>query len=213
MKHTFIDHYAYGNSPVHRLKPAVKLLFTLVFILALLIFSPSHTLSGGQLVFYGAAFLFLCLIVILSDLPPGAILKKVLVIFPFIFVLVLFNLLAGKDPAQAGFFLFRSVLSLLALVLLVATTKFHDLLAVLASWRVPRVICLTLSFMYRYFFLLRDEGEKMTLAFRSRYQGNRAWDKIKLLSLITGMLFIRSYERAERVYAAMVMRGYEEMEG
>ena len=208
MKHAFIDKYSYQDSPIHRVNPAVKMALTLGFILGLLIVSGQFHNQAWLLWLYGGCFGFLLLIIFLSELPFLALIKKVAVILPFILAIVLLNLLAGSDPAQAGLLIIRSLLSILSLVLLISTTKFHEILHVLALWHVPGVIRLTLSFMYRYFFLLIDEAEKMARAFRVRYQGDSIWEKLKLMSVITGMLFIRSYERAERVYYAMVMRGY-----
>ncbi len=208
MRHAFIDKYAYRDSPVHRLNPALKVAFTLGFILTLLILSGQFHDQAWLPWLYWGCFGFLLIIIFLSGLPPLALTRKVAVILPFILAIILLNLLAGSAPAQAGHLIARSLLSILALVILVSTTRFHEILQVLALWRVPRVIRLTLSFMYRYFFLLIDEAEKMARAFRVRYQGNSNWEKLKLMSVITGILFIRSYERAERVYHAMVMRGY-----
>lgn len=181
---------------------------TLGFILGLLIVSGQFHKQAWVLWLYGGCFGFLLLIIFLSGLSFPALIKKVAVILPFILAIVLLNLLAGSDPARAGLLIIRSLLSILSLVLLISTTRFHEILHVLALWHVPGVIRLTLSFMYRYFFLIIDEAEKMVRAFRVRYQGDSIWKKLKLMSVITGMLFIRSYERAERVYYAMVMRGY-----
>ena len=104
----------------------------------------------------------------------------------------------------------KAWLSILALVTLTATTKITDLLRGLEQLRLPRVMVMILSFMYRYIFVLTDEVMRMKQARDSRNfgSGRRLW-QIKTVGGMTGTLFIRSYERGERVYAAMLARGYD----
>ncbi|MCX5999217.1 MAG: energy-coupling factor transporter transmembrane component T, partial [Chloroflexi bacterium] len=68
---------------------------------------------------------------------------------------------------------------------------------------------MTLSFAYRYIFVLVDEAMRMWRARESRSLGRKRLWQIRTLGSMIGILFIRSYERGERVYAAMVSRGYE----
>ena len=73
----------------------------------------------------------------------------------------------------------------------------------------PRVMIMILSFMYRYIFVLVDEVMRMRQARDSRnFGGSRLWH-LKTIGNMTGTLFIRSYERGERVYAAMLARGFD----
>ena len=65
-----------------------------------------------------------------------------------------------------------------------------------------------LAFLYRYFFVLIDEMEQMHLAVKARAAGSGNKAMIRALSGLLGMLFIRSYERSERIYMAMQLRGY-----
>ncbi|OGN99496.1 MAG: hypothetical protein A2Y90_02645 [Chloroflexi bacterium RBG_13_52_12] len=84
-----------------------------------------------------------------------------------------------------------------------------DLLRGMEQLRLPRVMVMILSFMYRYIFILMDEVLRMKQARDSRsFGGSRLW-QIKTVGKMAGTLFIRSYERGERVYAAMAARGYD----
>jgi cobalt/nickel transport system permease protein len=103
----------------------------------------------------------------------------------------------------------RSWLSILSLVLLTSTTSFASLLKGLEQLRMPRVMVMLLSFMYRYIFLLTDEVMRMKQARDSRNFGGKRLRQISTVGNMIGTLFIRSYERGERVYTAMVSRGFD----
>jgi cobalt/nickel transport system permease protein len=103
----------------------------------------------------------------------------------------------------------KAWLSTLYLILLSSTIRFPDLLKALEKLKMPHIIILTLSFMYRYIFVFQDEALRMKRArdARSR-EGNVFWH-INSLGSIIGSLFIRAYERGERVYKAMLARGFD----
>ena len=100
----------------------------------------------------------------------------------------------------------NSFLIVFALILLVETTKFHDLLKGISRLGVPHIFLLLLSFIYRYFFVLIDEAERMLRAAKLRTFRKLS---LKTMGKILGVLFIRSYERSERIYYAMCSRGFD----
>ena len=117
----------------------------------------------------------------------------------------------GYLQRSSGFWniLVKAWLSILSLILLTSTTKLSNLLKGLEQLRLPRVMVMILSFMYRYLFVLVDEVMRMRQARDSRnFGGGRLW-QIRTIGNMIGTLFIRSYERGERVYAAMVARGFD----
>jgi cobalt/nickel transport system permease protein len=73
----------------------------------------------------------------------------------------------------------------------------------------PRVMTMILSFMYRYLFVLVDEVMRLKQARDSRSFGGSRWWQLRVIGNMVGTLFIRSYERGERVYAAMLARGFD----
>ncbi len=151
----------------------------------------------------------------------------------------LFTLAVGRWRATAtdagllalGAVLARSWLSVLAAGLLTATTPFTDLLAALQGLGLPRLLAALMSFMYRYVFVLADEAERLARArtarsgvalclasagddagglpaLHARAGGSLAW-RAHVLGGMIGNLFVRSYERSERIYQAMLARGFD----
>ena len=102
----------------------------------------------------------------------------------------------------------KSTISVLAVILLSSTTPFPELLRGMEKMRIPHMFTTLLSFMYRYIFVLIDEMQRMRRARDSRgWKGKWIW-QAKVIGHMIASLFIRSYERGERVYAAMLARGY-----
>jgi cobalt/nickel transport system permease protein len=108
-----------------------------------------------------------------------------------------------------------SWLSVQVALLLAFTTPFHDLIDGLRGLRLPRILVAIVSFMYRYMAVLGDESSRMTRArdARSAGEGPGTGGSIRWRATVTGRmvgsLFLRAYERSERIYAAMQARGFE----
>jgi len=108
-----------------------------------------------------------------------------------------------------------SWLSVQVALLLAFTTPFHDLVDALRELRLPRILISIISFMYRYLAVLTDEGSRMLRArdARSALGDGRGGGSIRWRATVTGRmvgsLFLRAYERSERIYAAMQARGFE----
>jgi cobalt/nickel transport system permease protein len=109
-----------------------------------------------------------------------------------------------------------SWLSVQVALLLAFTTPFHDLIDALRELRLPRILISIISFMYRYLAVLADEGSRMLRARDARSAGARdgkGGGSIRWRATVTGRmvgsLFLRAYERSERIYAAMQARGFE----
>jgi cobalt/nickel transport system permease protein len=108
-----------------------------------------------------------------------------------------------------------SWLSVQVALLLAFTTPFHDLVDALRELRLPQILVSIISFMYRYIAVLTDEGSRMLRArdARSAVGEGRGGGSIRWRATVTGRmvgsLFLRAYERSERIYAAMQARGFE----
>ena len=110
----------------------------------------------------------------------------------------------------------RSWLSVQVAILLVSTTPFPDLLHALRHLHVPAILVSVISFMYRYLFVLSDEAIRLLRARQARSArlpgrpsgGPLAW-RAQVVGGMAGQLFIRSLERSDRVYQAMLSRGYQ----
>jgi len=220
VKHSFLDRYSDLGSFIHKLDPRTKIITTFAFILMVVLTPPQRWQAFA---FY---FALIAGLVLLSKIPPLYVLKRSLVIVPFVLFIAIFipflkpgevagsyNIWAWQVSYSGLIILWNVVikawLSILTLIVLSATTKFSELLKGLEQLRLPKVMVMILSFMYRYIFVLVEEVIRMKQARDSRsFGGKRTW-QLKTIGNMVGTLFLRSYERGERVYGAMVARGFE----
>lgn len=221
------DRYHERESFMHHLDPRVKVVITVIFIIS------NALLPDGAWFAFGLAWLFLLLANFFSKLGLVYTLKRSLIALPFAFIAitVLFSI-PGKpifsfhlfmwNPiiTDAGLLRFvsiliRSWLSVQLAILLVATTRFPDLIHALEHLRVPAILTTIIAFLYRYLFVLTDEVFRLIRARESRSAaapgkrvgGGVLW-RAKVAGNMAGQLFLRSYERSDRIYQAMVARGY-----
>jgi cobalt/nickel transport system permease protein len=221
MKHSFVDQYSGLDSFVHRLDPRTKLLGSLAFVLAVVLTQPGN---------WRLFAVYLCVIaglVWLSRLPLKYVLKRSLVIFPFVVMIAVFVPFFKQGHEAASYdigawhiavtyeglavlvnVVVKSWLSILCLIVLSSSTKFEQLLQGMSGLKVPQVFVQITSFMYRYMFVIADQAMRMQMARDSRNFGMKRSNIFRTMGNMIGMLFIRSYERAERIYAAMLSRGY-----
>lgn len=203
MRHDFLDRYSRLNSPVHRVSPAAKLLIAL----SLIVLTVLVPLAAP--VYFVALGIFLVGVAVLSKVPVGFLARRLIFLEPFVLgvaVLAIFQPGGGKIFATI---LIKSTLCLFTIILLSNTTPFAGLLRVLRAARVPALLITTLALMYRYLFVLVDELERMQRARASRTFQRRRLALWKSFGTVIGQLFVRSTERAERIYAAMCARGWK----
>lgn len=172
-------------------------------------------------------------VVVVSQLEMGFVQRRAAVVFPFALaaVTVAFStpgrsLLAvpvlGWDLTltDAGLIrfvsiVFKSWLSVQMAVVLTASTPFPDLLRAMRSLRLPQILVATVGFAYRYIFVIGDEALRLMRArtARSGVRDGRGGGSVFWRARVTGgmaaSLFLRSIERSERIYDAMVARGYD----
>ena len=221
------DRFHESVSFIHRLDPRVKVSVTLAFILS------NALLPDGAWIAFACSWLFLFLVNMLSDLGFAYSLKRSFVALPFalIAITVLFSvpgnaltsfhfLFWDLTITDAGFLRFisiviRSWLSVQMAIMLVATTRFPDIVHALEHLRVPSILTTIIAFLYRYLFVLADEVFRLLRARESRsasVAGSRSGGSVvwraRVAGNMAGQLFIRSYERSDRVYNAMLSRGY-----
>jgi cobalt/nickel transport system permease protein len=222
-----LDLYQNEESLIHRQDPRVKLVITLAVIVAV------TALPRGAWISYLLCLLYVAVVAGLSHVRPSLILKRSLVAIPFaLAALTLVFTIDGTPLAsltlghwslsltREGMVAFVSILikawlSVLAATLLVTTTTFPSLAAATRWLRVPKVIVSVVSFMYRYIFVIADEALRLFRAREARSANPRGkptgsirW-RATVLGGMIGSLFIRSYERSERIYAAMLSRGFD----
>ncbi len=227
MHANLFDRYRAVDSPLHRLDARVKVLAGVGFILS------NALLPDGAWAAFALAWALLLLGNRFSRLGLGFTLRRSFVALPFALAAVsaLFSP-AGQPlavwrigpwrltPTDLGLvrflsILLRSWLSVQAAILLTATTPFPDLIHALEHLRLPRALTAVIAFLYRYLFVLGDEALRLLRARQARSAastgrrggGTLAW-RARTTGHMAGQLFLRSYERADRIYQAMLSRGY-----
>ena len=204
MKLHLLEHrHAQLNTIIHRAPAELKLAGGLVLI-ALTVLIPATI--PGWLAF---AFTFLALVIAVSRIPPMFLLKRLLLLAPFVLGVVALNAFRPEHRAQWPWLMGRSTVCLLTVILVSNTTPFSEVLRVLRRIRVPALLITTMALMHRYLFVLVDEAQRMSRARASRtFTVGRRW-QWPVLATVAGQLFIRASERAERIYAAMCARGFK----
>ena len=221
MRHAFLDHHSTVESPIHHLDARAKIIVFFSFILVGVSSPPASFL------FFAILAMALISIALLARLPIGHLLKKALVILPFLFVVTIsipfmkkdavgggYNLgLGGLTVSQSGLWILwnvviKSFLGVFAIILLYSTTSFSQLIKGMERLRFPKIFTMLFSFMYRYSFILIDEIQRMKRARDSRCFGGRWSWQLRTIGHMVGTLFLRSFHRGERVYLAMLSRGY-----
>lgn len=223
MEHSFLDKYSNINSPIHGLNAKSKIITLLLLLIISVSTKPTSYLA---FIIYGSVILTLILI---SKVPFKYVLKKSLIVIPFAVMVAIFIPFLKKDAtgvgisiglgssitvSYSGLIIFLSVIiksyiGVLTVILLSSTTSFPNLLRGFEELKFPKFIVMLASFTYRYLFVLADEVIKMKRARDSRSFGGRWLWHVKTIGHMIGTLFLRSYERGERIYIAMVSRGYE----
>lgn len=202
------------NTIIHKIHPMIKIIVTIVYIVCLLM-KNRYDLFGL------AVFLFYPIIVMaLAEIPYKMIFKRTLVTLPFVFFAGIGSLIFDREEVilasgvvvttgVLAFFVLhvRTILSVSAVLLLVSTTKFSDLTEQLGRMHVPTFMIHLMEMIYRYITVLVEEASVMMTAYRLRNPQYK-YPHIKHMGTFVGHLFLRSMDRAERIYCAMKCRGY-----
>ncbi|MGW7299175.1 cobalt ECF transporter T component CbiQ [Streptomyces sp. NPDC054829] len=207
--------YRHGHSPVYGLPPHTKLAATFAFVVVV-VSTPREAMWA-----FGLYAALLAGVAYHARVPAGFLLKRLLIEVPFVAFAVLMPFVAegervdvlGMSLSVSGLWgawnvLAKGTLGVAASVLLAATTELRELLLGLERLKLPPLLVQIASFMIRYGDVITDEMRRMRIARESRgfeARGVRHWG---VLAKSAGALFIRSYERGERVHLAMVSRGY-----
>jgi len=221
------DQYRRRDSIVHRLDPRTKIVIALALILAIAL-TPAGAFGA-----YGLLYLYLLLAVLAARVELPYVIKRSFIAIPFALaavtlpftvpgeILTTLPILGGITISVEGTIRFVSILlkswiSVQVAILLVASTPFPELMWGLRALHVPATLVAIVSFAYRYLFVLSDEALRMMQARAARsavIDGRRGGGSLlwrgKVTGRMVGSLMLRSMERSERIYNAMVARGYQ----
>jgi cobalt/nickel transport system permease protein len=205
----------HGHSAIHRAAPHHKLV-ALVGFMVVVVATPREQYAAF------AGYLALIAIVIgVSRVPITYLTKRLVIEVPFVVFALLLPLVAtgpqievfGLGLSEAGLLaawgmLAKGTLGVLASLTLAATTESDQILRGLRRLRFPGLLVQIMGFMIRYLDVVTRELAQMLTAIRSRGCDPRSPRHWPTLARSLGALFIRSYERGERVHLAMLSRGY-----
>jgi cobalt/nickel transport system permease protein len=189
-----------GDSFVHRLDPRVKLILLLALVISIALFRAPSLLQLGVIL------LLLITAAFSAALPVWRILRRSLVVVPFVGLFSMFVFLSG-DGRHAWYILAKSYLSALSVLVTMSATPFPELIAAARFFRIPCFVLQVSELIYRYLFVLATEAAAMQVAFRAR-SGGRGARALLASSGMVAVLFARSYSRADRIYRAMQARGF-----
>jgi cobalt/nickel transport system permease protein len=226
----FLDPYRPGRSPIHQLDARLKLILTLAFILTNALIPP------GAWPVYILLFALILSVEILSELGVSYVLKRSALAIPFFLAALpviftipgapVFSLMIGPwslTATQPGLERFISVIlkswiSVQAAIVLASSTTFPDLLVAMRAVRLPRLLVAIFGLMWRYLFILVDEALRLMRARAARSGqsnqpglktgGGLIW-RARITGGMVGNLFLRGFERSDRIYMAMLSRGYD----
>jgi len=226
----FLDPYRPRNSPIHALDPRIKLVLAIVFILT------NALVPIGAWPVYILLFALILSVELLSELGVSYVLKRSSLALPFVLAALpliltvpgqtLFILPLGSWTIHASYpglarFLsitLKSWISVQAAIVLAASTSFPELLVAMRALHVPRLMVSIFGLMWRYLFVLVDEASRLMRARLARSGqseklgiktgGSITW-RARVTGGMAGSLFLRAFERSDRIYMAMVSRGYD----
>jgi cobalt/nickel transport system permease protein len=210
-----LDRLSYRDTVVHHLDPRAKVIATMLFLLTVISF-PKY-----EIVALAPFFLYPVLLLTIGEIPVRFILKKVIAVSPFAIFIGIFNPILDTGtaavifgaPFSAGWLSFLSILlkfslTISAALLLIATTSFPGVCHALRRLGFPALFVSQLLFLYRYLFVLMEEAMRIVRAREMRSFGTRSAG-IKVFVRLIGVLFLRTVDRAERIYYAMLSRGFQ----
>ncbi|MEU7781870.1 cobalt ECF transporter T component CbiQ [Micromonospora parva] len=207
--------YRESDSPVHRLPPEVKIVAMVLFTIAV-VATPREAFWA-----FGAYAVLVAVVAALARVGPRWLLSRALIELPFVLFAVALPFLGSGDRIEvlglrlsedglhgAWNILAKGTLGVLASLLLAATTTTRDLIVGLDRLHCPQVLTQIATFMLRYLDVLVGEARRMRVARISRGDDPRFLWQLRGFAAGIGALFLRAFERGERVYLAMLSRGY-----
>ena len=208
-----LDDLARQETVIHKLHPLIKLLTTVSYLTVVVSFGRYDI--GGLL----PLLLYPVMVFTLAELPVKPIFLRILLVSPFIIGIGILNpffdhqvyLLAGREISRGWLtflsILLKSVLTVTAALLLIATTGMDRLAGSLRMLKIPRVFVLQLLLTYRYISVLMEEVARTLRAYSLRAPEQKGVHRSAWGSL-AGQLILRTFDRAQRIYEAMCLRGF-----
>jgi cobalt/nickel transport system permease protein len=208
-----LDDLARKETSIHKLHPVAKLLTTVIYLILVVSFGRYEISRLLPFVFYPV------LIFAFAELPVIPILKRLLLVEPFIIGVGILNplfdnyiVMIGGFAVSRGWITFSSIfikcgLTVTVSLLLIATTGMDKLASALRMLKIPKIFVLQLLLTYRYITILIEEVSRMARAYSLRSPGQKGIQR-SAWGPLAGQLLLRTFERAQRIYESMNLRGF-----
>jgi cobalt/nickel transport system permease protein len=216
-RHRF-DHrhlHVHGTNLVHRLAPEAKLAGLIAFVATVAV-TPRHWVAA-----FAVDAAILAAVIVVAGLPASVVAGRLAAIIPFVAFAVVIPFVGEGEQVHIGGLglsvdglwatwniVAKAAIGATAAIVVTATTPVPDLLAGLHRLRVPAVIVAIMAFMFRYLDLVIDQLARMRRSMTARGHDPRWLWQAGPIAASAGTLFVRTYERGERVHDAMIARGY-----
>jgi cobalt/nickel transport system permease protein len=220
MHHIQIDRLSFQDSPIHRLDGRVKLIATIIFSVCVISLPPAAVSILACYIIWPFA------IITIARLPLKFVLKQLLIVSPFIAVLAVSSIWYDRTQVTVTFgpaqwqttvgtlrcfsIMGKFIVTMTALIALVATTRFADLLAAMSKLAVPKLLIMQLGFLHRYIFMLTEKAHRIIRARTGRTLRNLGpRHELKTAAAMIGTLCVSSIDSASRINIAMQARGFK----
>lgn len=210
-----LDSLAAADTPLHQLDPRAKLLTTAIFIISVVSFSKYEV---ARLLPF---FLYPAVLIGMGKLPLGFLLRKLLIVSPFVLFIGIFNpwldrtvlLQFGSLNITGGWLSFislllRFTLTVGAALILIASTGFATFCMALEKLGAPKIFAVQLLLLYRYLFILIGEAIRMMRAHGLRSFNRKGKITFSVFLQMLGNLLLRTIDRAQRIHMAMLSRAF-----
>lgn len=208
--------YRDGHSVAHRTPAEIKIVTLVAFVLAI-VATPRELFWP-----FGIYALIILVVWRAAQIPLRWVLPRMLIEAPFVVLAVLLPFAEGGERIEVGGLqlsltglyaawgiVVKGTLGVAASLTVAATTSARELPLALSRLGVPGLVTSMLVLMIRYIDLLAAEAARMRMARISRGDSPRTLHQVGAIAKSVGALFLRAYERGERVYLAMLSRGYD----
>lgn len=207
--------YVHEHSPLHRLAPEAKIVAAMGIVAGIAV-TPREAVWA-----FGLYALLVAGLVVVARISPGFVVVRLTAVVPFIVFAVfipfvstgetidLWGMTVSIDGLWGSWNVFaKAVLGASVSIVLTATTEVPDLIRGMGVLRVPALFTAIAMFMVRYLELIGDELRRVRVAMTARGYDPRWLSQARPIAASAGALFVRSYERGERVHSAMLSRGF-----
>lgn len=205
-----------GHTAVHRMAPEAKVAGLVLFVV-LVALTPRRAVPA-----FAVDFVVVGTVVAVARLPLGLLLSRLTAVIPFITFALFIPFVAGGEQTDVlgaslsndGLWstwniVVKSLLGASASIVLSATTPIPDIIHGLGRLRFPAVMVSIVAFMFRYLDVVIDQFTRMRRSMAARCHDPRWLWQVRPIAASAGAVFIRSYERGERVHQAMLSRGFD----